>query len=153
MVCTYNGIVSSSKWKGILTYATGWMNLKDIVSRQSCPSLCYSMDCSPQAPLSMRFSRQEYWLLLFSHLLLSGSWVAIPFSRGSSRSRDWTWVSCIPGKFFTVWAAREAKWNKSATKRQIVYDSISMGVPRVVRFTVIESRIVVARDWGGDGYY
>ena len=23
------------------------MNLKDIVSRQSCPSLCYSMDCSP----------------------------------------------------------------------------------------------------------
>ena len=101
-----------------------------------------------QAPLSMRFSRQEYWLLLFSRLQLSGSWVAIPFSRGSSRSRDWTWVSCIPGKFFTVWAAREAKWNKSATKRQIVYDSISMGVPRVVRFTEIESRIVVARDWG-----
>ena len=30
-------------------------------------------------------------------------WVAIPFSRGSSRPRDWTWVSCIAGRVFTVW--------------------------------------------------
>ena len=28
---------------------------------QSCLTLCDSMDCSPQAPLSMEFSRQEYW--------------------------------------------------------------------------------------------
>ena len=31
-------------------------------------------------------------------------WVAIPFSTGSSWPRDWTWVSCIAGRFFTVWA-------------------------------------------------
>ena len=30
-------------------------------------------------------------------------------SRGSSQSRDWTQVSCIAGKFFTVWATREAR--------------------------------------------
>ena len=30
-------------------------------------------------------------------------WVAIPFSRGSSQPRDWTWVSCIAGRFFTIW--------------------------------------------------
>ena len=30
--------------------------------------------------------------------------VAISFSRGSSRPRDWTWVSCIAGRFFTIWA-------------------------------------------------
>ena len=30
-------------------------------SLQSCPTLCDPMDCSPQAPLSMKFSRQEYW--------------------------------------------------------------------------------------------
>ena len=30
-------------------------------------------------------------------------WVAIPFSRGSSRLRDWTCVSCIAGRFFTIW--------------------------------------------------
>ena len=28
-------------------------------------------------------------------------WVAIPFSRASSQSRDWTWVSCFAGRFFT----------------------------------------------------
>ena len=28
---------------------------------QSCPTLCEPMDCSRQAPLSMEFSRQEYW--------------------------------------------------------------------------------------------
>ena len=26
-----------------------------------CPTLCNPMDCRPQAPLSMGFSRQEYW--------------------------------------------------------------------------------------------
>ena len=31
-------------------------------------------------------------------------WVAMPFSRGSSWSRDWTWVSCIAGRFFITWA-------------------------------------------------
>ena len=35
-------------------------------------------------------------------------WVAMPSSRGSSRSRDWTQVSCIAGRFFTIWATREA---------------------------------------------
>ena len=28
---------------------------------QSCLSLCRLLDCSPQAPLSMGFPRQEYW--------------------------------------------------------------------------------------------
>ena len=31
-------------------------------------------------------------------------WVAISFFGGSSRPRDWTQVSCIAGRFFTVWA-------------------------------------------------
>ena len=35
-------------------------------------------------------------------------WVAMLFSRGSSRPRDRTWVSHIVGRFFTVWATREA---------------------------------------------
>ena len=28
---------------------------------QSCPTLCDPMDCGHQAPLSMEFSKQEYW--------------------------------------------------------------------------------------------
>ena len=34
-------------------------------------------------------------------------WVATPYSRGSSWPRDWTWVSSIAGRFFTMWATRE----------------------------------------------
>ena len=35
-------------------------------------------------------------------------WVAFPFSRGSSQPRDQTQVSRIAGRFFTIWATREA---------------------------------------------
>ena len=36
-------------------------------------------------------------------------WVAISFSRGSSWPRNWTYISCIAGRFFTIWATREAQ--------------------------------------------
>ena len=34
-------------------------------------------------------------------------WAAVPFSRGSSQPRDRNQVSCIAGRFFTIWATRE----------------------------------------------
>ena len=37
-------------------------------------------------------------------------WVAIPFSVGSSRIRNQTWVSCTVGRFFTLWAIRESDY-------------------------------------------
>ena len=46
-------------------------------------------------------------------------WVAIPFSRGSSRCRNWTQGSCTAGTFFTIWATREA-WRNNYTN-QITY--------------------------------
>ena len=49
-----------------------------------------------QACLSMGFSRQEYWNGL------------LPFSRGSSWPRNWTWVSSIADGFFTIWTTRES---------------------------------------------
>ena len=63
----------------------------------SCLTLCDPMDCSPPG-----FS--VHWV--FQARVLE--WVAILFSRGSSRPRDQTRVSCIAGRFFTVWATREA---------------------------------------------
>ena len=36
-------------------------------------------------------------------------WVAIFFSRGSSAPRDQTWVSCIAGRCFPIWATR--RWS------------------------------------------
>ena len=34
-------------------------------------------------------------------------WAAISFSRGSSWPRSWNQVSCVAGRFFTIWATRE----------------------------------------------
>ena len=36
-------------------------------------------------------------------------WVAFPFTKGSSKPRDWTQVSDFAGGFFTSWATREAQ--------------------------------------------
>ena len=33
--------------------------------------------------------------------------VVIPFSRGSSRPREWTLVSHVAGRFFTIWAMQQ----------------------------------------------
>ena len=60
-----------------------------------------------QTPLSMGFSRQEYWSGILQGRILK--WVAILFFKGSSQPRDRTCVSCIVRRFFTVWAPREAQ--------------------------------------------
>ena len=65
---------------------------------QSCLTLRDPMDCSlPGSSVhgSLQARIQE--------------WVASPFSRGSSQPRDWTLVSPITGRFFTVWVSREAQ--------------------------------------------
>ena len=63
---------------------------------QSCPTLCDPMDCSlPGSSLDG---------ILQASVL---EWVAISFSRGSSRPRDWTQVSRIPGRRFNLWATRD----------------------------------------------
>ena len=58
---------------------------------QSCPTLCNPMDCS--LPVSSVYG-------IFQARILE--WVAISFSRGSSRPRDQTRVSRIAGRCFTV---------------------------------------------------
>ena len=68
---------------------------------QSCPTLCHPMDCS--LPGSSVHG-------IFQARILK--WASISFSRGSSPLRDQTWVSCIAGRCFAVWATREA-WKKA----------------------------------------
>ena len=74
-----------------------WMNEWMLIT-QSCPALCYPMDCSP--PVSSVLGIHQARIL---------EWVVIPFFRGSSQPRDQTRVFCITGRFFTVWATRKAK--------------------------------------------
>ena len=63
---------------------------------QSCPTLCDPMDCSLPG-----FSIHE---ILQARIL---EWVAISFSRRSSWPRNWTQVSHIVARRFTIWATRE----------------------------------------------
>ena len=65
---------------------------------QLCPTLCDTTDCSPPGSCVHR---------IFQARTLE--WVAIPFSKGSSRPRDWNWVSCIAGRFFTIWATKDTE--------------------------------------------
>ena len=63
----------------------------------SCVWLCDPMDCSPPGS-SVHGILQARILKL----------VAIPFSKGSFQPRDWTPVSHIAGRFFTIWVTGEA---------------------------------------------
>ena len=79
-----------------LRYACLSDMLKVLVA-QLCLTLCSPMDCSPPGSSVHR--------ILQARIL---EWVATSPSRGSSQPRDRTPVSCIAGKFFTIWATREA---------------------------------------------
>ena len=50
--------------------------------------------------------------------------VDIFFSRGSSWSRDRTQVSCMAGRFFTIWATREAQYSNETKNnpRKLSFD-------------------------------
>ena len=73
-------------------------HLPECYTAQSCPTLCNHMDCSlPDSPIHGTFQARIL------------EWVAISFSRGSSRPRDWTRVSCIVGRCSTIWTTREVR--------------------------------------------
>ena len=73
------------------------LSLKTLKIAQSCLLFATPWTIACQAALSIEFSRQEYW-----------SGYPYPSPGGSSQPRDWTWVSHIAGRFFTVWATKEA---------------------------------------------
>ena len=69
-----------------------WVCGVEVLVAQSCLTLCDPMDCSPPGSSVHGILQAR---------MLEG--VAIPFSRGSSPPRDWTQVSHIAGRFFTIW--------------------------------------------------
>ena len=65
---------------------------------QLCPTLCDPMDCG--------LSGSSVHGVFQARVL---EWIAISFSRGSSWPRDWTRVSHIAGRCFTIWVTREGQ--------------------------------------------
>ena len=66
------------------------------LATQSCLTVCHPMDGS--------LPGSSVHGILQARIL---EWVAMPSSRGSSQPRDRTQVSCIAGRFFTIWATRD----------------------------------------------
>ena len=86
-----------------------WKGIKETVRCSVVSSYLWPHDCS--------LPGSSVHGILQARILL---WIAIPFSRGSSQLKDQIWVSCTVGRFFTIWATREAQW--SETKPQISCD-------------------------------
>ena len=103
-----------------LNYVYVFLDLWVIVA-QSCLTLCNPMGCSLPG-----FSVHG----IFQAIVLE--WIAISFSRGSSRPRDRTWVSHITGRLFTIWATKEASgpitsWQIDGETMETVTDFIFLG--------------------------
>ena len=82
-------------WGGILLIL--WILFVLCLVAQWCPTLCELWNVSPPGS--------------YVHEILQArilEWIAMPSSRGFSQPRDWTQVSHITGRFFTIWATREA---------------------------------------------
>ena len=81
------------------TFITQWKLTSSLIGEgegevaQSCPTLCDPVDCN-----LLDFSVRG---ILQARIL---EWIAISFSRGSSRPRDRTQVSRIGGRRFNLWA-------------------------------------------------
>ena len=93
---------------------------KEIEVTQSCLTLCKPMDCS--LPGSSVHG-------IFQARILE--WVAISFSRRSLPSRDWTQVSCIVGRHFTICAFREVSHH---SLRQCIKSCLTLATPWTVAF-------------------
>ena len=74
---------------------------------KSCPTLCDPRDCSPQGS-SVRG-------ILHKKIL---EWVAIAFSRESSRPRDQSWVSYIAGRFLLSYLGRTHIYVKTLKRKK-----------------------------------
>ena len=90
-----NSTSHSHKWECMPCACTGCMRAKML---QPCPTLCDAVDHSPPGNSARG--------ILQARIL---EWVAISSFRESFWPRDQTWVSCIAGRFFTIWATREAQ--------------------------------------------
>ena len=89
---------------------------------QSCLTLCDSMDYSLPG-----FSIHG----IFQARILE--WVAISFSRRTSRPRDWTHISHTVGRRFTIWATGEVLLNLhrnfSGCKSSVWYSCLLKNFP------------------------
>ena len=92
---------------------TSWWHRSVSCSSLSRVQLCDPMDCSPPGS-------SVHGILQ----IRNPEWVAIPFSRGYSQSRDRTWVSWMAGRFFTFWAIGKSLKNTKIQKCKVFKNKV-----------------------------
>ena len=144
---TFPWFCASSLLRAFCKYC-GWsstgvlLGLVKVKVAQSCWTLCEPVDCTVLGILQARILE----------------WVAIAFSRGSSWPRNRTGVSCIAGRFFTIWAIRvvpntrmKAKKSTSSLLRFLRRPRNSIALPHVgheqLRHRILEDAGLSSRLW------
>ena len=95
------GFPRQKSWRGLPSASPGDLPNKGI--EPSSPALAGGL-CITEPPSRLLCPWNSPGTIL--------EWEAIPFSRESSWPRDQTRVSCTAGRFFTIWATREAQYIK-----------------------------------------
>ena len=104
-----NNIVANSR-KTLMVHITNKTKQKDKdYSRSINVNVCVGASCSVLTlcnPMNCNLPGSSVHGIFKARIL---EWVVIPFSRGSSLFRDWSWVFGIAGRFLIMWATREAQ--------------------------------------------
>ena len=107
-----------------------------VLVTQSCPTLCDRPDCG--------------WLGFSVYGILQArilEWIDISFSRGTSQPRDWILVSCIAGRFFTIWATGMSWKIKDPHRIRNIIFPLFIKKGNVRQFIKINYKMP-ARNWG-----
>ena len=118
----------------------GWEDLLESEVAESCPTLCDPMDCSP--PGSSVHG-------VFQAIVLE--WIPFSFSRGYSWLRDWTQVSHIAGRFFTLWTTRAHKLRQPESRKKTQQAQARTLPLRGTLFSTADPWTTVGRGLSGHG--
>ena len=135
---SYKVLLWRHEWNHLLTTHTcthAWSGIAIFVQLRMCYTYMVNTECKMQAWLQYDKWKQSRSVVSDSlrpvdcsppsssvHGILQArilEWVAISFSRRSSQPSNWTWISCVAGRFFT-----NELWGNTIERKLIywVYD-------------------------------
>ena len=96
-----------------------------VLVAQSCPTLCNPMDCCPPG--------SSVHGIIQARIL---AWVSMPFSRGSSWPKVWTWVSFISRKILYHLSHQGSPWHVQEHFKALPFSTLCRRVVRLSLFTI-----------------
>ena len=113
----------------------GTEDLLGLSASVTCTNQCFTVcvSCSVMSDSLQPHKLQPIRLLCpWNSLARILQWMTIPFSIGSSQPRDWTLVSCIAGRFYTILSYREVLLLYSLFQAATLGSSMARFDPRLL---------------------